>query len=1012
MACALSLIFCCAGAARADVVVAGSTSSNGTGSTRTFPATVANGADRLLAVGISTQANVTVTGVTYGAQALTSRGAQATPAQTGPGAAAEVWTLSAPPVGTANVVVTFSSSVPSVVGATSFTGVDPIAPVKQVAQGGADLGHNAEGLVLSNTVPADGMLGVIAIGNATNNSDLHTNGSVDLVVADQRWNATQGVLGSGATRGGNTGANQAQNAGIQWRWSFQDSQQRNPSADVLVGLQTAGVSVAPGVTTTAASAVTTTTATLGGNVTSDGGGQLTDRGVVYCKGNCTPAIGAGGTTKVAAAAATTGAFSVPATGLDSASAYTVRAYATNNKGTSYGEALAFTTVTPNRVPVADAGGPYSIFEGQGLTLDASGSSDPDNDALTYTWDIDGDGTYGDATGVSPTLTAAQAATLGLGDGPTNATVQVRVSDGTLSSTDTAAVSVHDVEPAATLSNDGPVVEGADATVTFSGASDPSSADTAAGFRYAFDTNHDGTYDVGDGTYAGSSTVDHVTVPTSDDGTITVMGAIVDKDGGVKLYSTTITATNAAPDATLGDDGPVVEGADATVTFSGASDPSGVDTAAGLHYAFDTDGDGLYDVGDGTYGGSPTADHVTVPTTDNGTITVKGAVIDKDGGITTHTTGVVVTNAAPDATLGDDGPLVEGSDATVTFSAASDPSGVDTAAGLHYAFDTDGDGLYDVGDGTYGGSPTADHVTVPTTDNGTITVKGAVIDKDGGVTTHTTGVVVTNAAPTATVTGPTATPRETSLTFTLAATDPSSADAAGTFSYTIDWGDGTTGTVTGPASTTATHSYTAAGGHTIAVVATDKDGGASAPATLAVTIPAAPAPPAPPAAPATTPTPAPVQGASSTPTAIKVEGLSVAPRCVRSSAATTRSVKLRYQLSGAATVQVRLQRAIGSKAVSKCPPLRGSQQDDGHYKAGSYTSVTTKKTTGSSGATSLVIAKGSKGGAVGTIASFKPTALLAKGQKLKAGTYLLTVTVLDANGKAQQTARIKFWVLKG
>ena len=85
----------------------------------------------------------------------------------------------------------------------------------------------------------------------------------------------------------------------------------------------------------------------------------------------------------------------------------------------------------NRPPVANPGGPYSIAEGSSLLLNGSGSYDPDPlDILTYSWDVNGDGVFGDAIGVSPTLTWAQLQAIGINDGPrTVPNVRVRVDDG-------------------------------------------------------------------------------------------------------------------------------------------------------------------------------------------------------------------------------------------------------------------------------------------------------------------------------------------------------------------------------------------------------------------------------------------------------------------------------------------------------------------------------------------------------------------------------------------------------
>ena len=72
---------------------------------------------------------------------------------------------------------------------------------------------------------------------------------------------------------------------------------------------------------------------------------------------------------------------------------------------------------------------YTINEGSPLTLSASASDPSGNTAqLRYSWDINGDGVFGDATGANPTLTWAQLNGLGITRGPASFHVSVRVTD--------------------------------------------------------------------------------------------------------------------------------------------------------------------------------------------------------------------------------------------------------------------------------------------------------------------------------------------------------------------------------------------------------------------------------------------------------------------------------------------------------------------------------------------------------------------------------------------------------
>ncbi|MCJ7730067.1 MAG: PKD domain-containing protein [Sedimentisphaerales bacterium] len=56
---------------------------------------------------------------------------------------------------------------------------------------------------------------------------------------------------------------------------------------------------------------------------------------------------------------------------------------------------------PNTLPIADADGPYTIYVGDTLTLDASGSTDEHNNIVSYIWDLDDNNSFETDAGDQP-----------------------------------------------------------------------------------------------------------------------------------------------------------------------------------------------------------------------------------------------------------------------------------------------------------------------------------------------------------------------------------------------------------------------------------------------------------------------------------------------------------------------------------------------------------------------------------------------------------------------------------
>jgi chitodextrinase len=127
-------------------------------------------------------------------------------------------------------------------------------------------------------------------------------------------------------------------------------------------------------------------------------------------------------------------------------------------------ATASTVVNVNQgnlPPVANAGGPYVVNTGDGVTLNGTGSSDPNEGCgdgiVSYEWDVDNDGAFDDASGPAPAIPWAQLAGMSRG---TPHTVRLRVTDEFgATGTGSTTLTIHD-------NNQAPMVNaGSDQSIT-------------------------------------------------------------------------------------------------------------------------------------------------------------------------------------------------------------------------------------------------------------------------------------------------------------------------------------------------------------------------------------------------------------------------------------------------------------------------------------------------------------------------------------------------------------------
>jgi hypothetical protein len=324
------------------------------------------------------------------------------------------------------------------------------------------------------------------------------------------------------------------------------------------------------------------------------------------------------------------------------------------------DTVTITVNADNDAPTADAGPTQIVEEGDGVTLNATGSSDPEGQALTYTWTQTGGSSVSlsNASATQPTFTAPE--------GLTNSTLtfQVSVSDGTNTSVDTVAITVNADNDAPTA-NAGPtqtVDEGDGVTLNATGSTDPE------GQTLAYTWTQTGGPSVSLSDTSGSQPT--FTAPEGlVNSTLTFQVSVTDgTNTSVDTVTITVNADNDAPTANAGPPQTVEEGDGVTLNATGSTDPEG----QALTYTWTQTGGTSVSLSNA----SATQPTFTAPEgLVNSTLTFQVSVTD---GTSTSTDTVTITvnadNDAPTANAGPTQTVGEGDGVTLDATGSSDSEG--------------------------------------------------------------------------------------------------------------------------------------------------------------------------------------------------------------------------------------------------------------------------------------------------------------------------------------------------